>query len=485
MPVLNPTLNGGINTLSTTADGNYDYTFASLHELAWNPAAGDTVDQPEFRQNVYNKYYKLYGDGFRLTTFLYSAGLMLDDWTASRYTVFEEPELERTIEIEGTIAESGESEGSDIVFNVIAADADYRLEGFEIFIPGEYCNEGVSTTPKVFVVTDVTGTQVTASPMSSDTIITTDIPDGTLLTVGAAKFPRGGGQPAGITNSNLQRDFYLTIVGETQNFEGGVNTFDPMLGVIDSNGSKTLYAKGLWQMEFLLERAKDKAMWVSEFNTNNVTKAKSDSTTGNIESFVGLRNHLDDRAQQLPYDTSIEPQDIKIIREIYETQGVMADMSFMGAGARLYEGMQDSGFEFLKEYSGGHNLLTNMTGLGANFKVIDMYGHKLVVTELKTFSDRNSFGNPNYRFSEEGFIIPMSMFNVSSPDGKKLSLPNIGMGYRKGNNEDRTKMFGVVAGVNGMGFPFVDQWDRTSLYAKCEFGLVALGVNQWINITAI
>jgi hypothetical protein len=484
MPALNPVVVGGVNATSTTAQGAYDYTFASLHELAWNPN-GTTVNQPEFRQNVYNQYYRLYGDGFRLTTFLYSAGLLLDNWTSSRYTVFEEPNLERTVEIDGVIEESGESEGSAITFNVITGDADYRLIGMSIFIPGEYCNEGASSTPKEFVVTNVTGRAITASPLSSDTVITTDVPDGTLLTVGAAKFGRGQGQPKPLTSKNLQRDFYLTIVGETQEFEGGVNTFQPELGVIDTNGSKTLYAKGLWQMEFLLERAKDKTLWVSEFNTNNVTKTKRDgTTTSNIESFVGLRNHLDDRAQQLPYANSLDPQDLKVVRELYETQGVMADMSFGGFGARLYEGIQDSGFEFLKEYSGGHNLLTNMTGLGANFKVIDMYGHKLVVTELKTFSDRTSFGNPSYRFAEEGFIIPMSTFNVTS-DGKKLSLPNIGMGYRKGNNEDRTKMFGVVAGVNGMGFPFVDQFDSTSLYAKCEFGLVALGVNQWINIIAV
>jgi hypothetical protein len=192
---------------------------------------------------------------------------------------------------------------------------------------------------------------------------------------------------------------------------------------------------------------------------------------------------LDDRAQQLPYIDTIEPQDLKKIREIYESQAVMADMSWGGFGPRLWENMQDSGLEFIRDgYTPGTDLFKNLETLGAQFKVIDLYGHKLVATELKTFADMTSFGNSDYNFQNEGFIIPMSKFAVRGEDGVKVSMNNLGIGYRKGNNENRTMMNGIVAGVNGMGFPFVDQFDATSYYMKCEFGLVALGVNQWINV---
>jgi hypothetical protein len=478
-PIISPYVN-------QTSQGSYDYTYASLHELAWQP--GSSVDVPEFRTDIYPAYYRLYGDGFRLSTFLYAAGLIMPGWTSSRMTVFEEPELEKTVELDGDVVD-GSAAGASLDLVIAIPDATYPLLGRSVFLPGQYFNGGVSTTPKEFQVTDWDPNTRTAevTPLSADTEHDNgDLPDGLVITVGAAKFGRGGGQPQSFRRRNLQRDFYVTILGETKEWEGGVNTYRPELGVIDSQGNKTLFDKGMWELEFLLERSKDKTIWLSEYNTNSVTKTKRDGvTTANVESFVGLRNHLDDRAQQLPYQDTIEPQDLKKIREIYESQGVMADMSWGGFGPRLFENMQDSGLEFVKEYSQGSDLFKNLNNLGANVGVIDLYKHKLVITELKTLADLTSFGNKSYNFQNEGFIIPMAKFAVKGNDGVKVSMNNIGIGYRKGNNENRTLMSGVVAGVNGMGFPFVDQFDSTAMHMKCEFGLVALGVNQWINVVEV
>ena len=480
MAAQNPVITAYQNQTTT---GSYDYTYASLHELAWQP--GSSVDVPEFKTDIYPAYYKLYGDGFRLITFLYAAGLQMPGWTSSRKTVFEEPELEKTVELDGAVVAGGVA-GADIDLVIALADSTYPLEGRSIYLPGEYFNAAASTTPKEYVVTNwVAGTRTaTVSPLTATTTHDVNLPDGLMITVGPAKFGRGQGQPQAFRKRNLQRDFYVTILGETKEWEGGVNTYQPELGVIDSQGHKTLFDKGLWETEFILERSKDKTIWLSEYNTNSVTKLKRDgTTTSSVESFVGLRNHLDDRAQQLPYIDTIEPQDLKKIREIYESQAVMADMSWGGFGPRLWENMQDSGLEFIRDgYTPGTDLFKNLETLGAQFKVIDLYGHKLVATELKTFADMTSFGNSDYNFQNEGFIIPMSKFAVRGEDGVKVSMNNLGIGYRKGNNENRTMMNGIVAGVNGMGFPFVDQFDATSYYMKCEFGLVALGVNQWINV---
>jgi hypothetical protein len=476
MAALTPTISAYQNQ---TDMGRYDYTYASLHELAW--AKGSSTDVPEFRTDIYPAYYRLYGDGFRLITFLYAAGLMMPGWTSSRMTVFEEPELEKTVALDGVITAA-----TAVSYNmkVTATDATYPLLGRSVYIPGDYVANGERSTPYEFVVTAYTSPNATIQPMTTGTYITTDVPDGTLITVGPAKFGRGGGQPQAFRKRNLQRDFYVTILGETKTWEGGVNTYRPEIGVIDSQGHKTFFDKGLWETEFILERSKDKAIWLSEYNTNtsNVVTADRDNANKSVVSFVGLRNHLDDRAQQLPYQDTIEPQDLKKIREIYESQGVMADMSWGGFGPRLWENMQDSGLEFIKEYSAGSDLFKNLDTLGANIGVIDLYKHKLICTELKTFADLTSFGNSAYNFQREGFIIPMAKFAVRGEDGQNISMNNIGIGYRKGNNENRTMMNGVVAGVNGMGFAFVDQYDSSSFYMKCEFGLVALGVNQWINV---
>ena len=465
---------------NNVAAGAHDYTYASLHELAWTPGA--SVDVPEFRTDIYPKYHRLYGDGFRLTTFLYAAGLIMPPTTSSRMTVFEEPELERTVALEADSDTPGA--GDSITFEVVAGDETYPMLERSIYLPGEFFVGGTST-PKECIVVNVNIADVTVSPLDATAQLAAPIPAGTTLTVGGAKYGRGGGQPGARQKRNLQRDFYTTILGETAEWEGGVNTFRPEMEMIDSQGHKTLFDKGLWETEFMLERSKDKAVWLSEFNTNNVTSATRGGGASNIESFVGFRNHLDDRAQTLPYQDTIDPQDGKFIREIYESQGVIADMSWGGFGPRLWENMQDSGLEFIREGYSDSDLFKNLETLGAKFKVFDLYGHKLVATELKTLADRTAYGNGSYNFQNEGFIVPMAKFGARGEDGRKIQLDNIGIGYRKGNNENRTLMNGVVAGVNGMGFPFVDQFDSSSYYMKCEFRFAALGVNQMINVLEV
>ena len=486
MPALDPTL---IPFQGTGKRGAADYSFASLHELAWDPNS-TTVDQPLFRQDVYNKLFRLYGDGIRLTTMLYAAGLVLDPWTSSRYTCNEEPSFERMIEIGSTMAESGKGAGDTLTLNVASDDRDYRILGMSIYLGGEFFNDAASTTPKEFFVSayDASTGNATLQPYTGTTEQTADIPSGTLFKVGPAKYGRGGGQPESMVSTLLQRDFYTTMVGETFEMDGGVNTFDPQIGVLDTNGSKTLWAKGLAEMEFRMERAKDAAILISEINTNqnNVkTDRRGGSTTSPVQSFQGVRNHLDEAAQPLHHQGGIEPQDTKLINQIAESQGVMADTWFMGVGPRLYEQMQDAGFEFVKEFSGGTDMYKNLNDLGGNVKVIDMYGTKVMLSKMATYADRNSFGNPAYAFPEEGFMAPLAHHNVThevSGNKERLSLPNLGLAYRKGNGEDRTNMFGQIAGVNGLGYPFIDQYDSSSFHMKTEFGIVMLGRNQFINI---
>jgi len=42
---------------------------------------------------------------------------------------------------------------------------------------------------------------------------------------------------------------------------------------------------------------------------------------------------------------------------------------------------------------------------------------------------------------------------------------------------------GTVAGLNGMGYQIVDQYDRTNLFMLSEFAAFLANVNQHIQIT--
>ena len=135
--------------VNNTLAGNINYPFARLHELAFGTAV------PEFDMNVYKDYWELYGEGFRLTTFLNCAGFLVDDWHSSRYTVFEQPEIERAVmlgDIGGGVAIAAGVAGANITFELDASELDavgesYRLLGADVYIPKDYFTGALSSVP--------------------------------------------------------------------------------------------------------------------------------------------------------------------------------------------------------------------------------------------------------------------------------------------------------------------------------------------------
>jgi len=492
--------------VSNMQQGSQDYSFARLHELAFG------TDVPEFDMNVYKDYWELYGKGFDLTTFINCAGFRVDDWHSSRYTVFEQPAMERAVmlaDVGAGVGIASGAAGAQITFSLdvteysggLGVNNTYRLLGADIYIPKQYFTGALSSVPyKVTAATAGDGVggsvQFTAEPYAADTPvgaraavhtesqITTDVPAGEYLVVGPIRYGRGGGQPAGTTRRNLQRDFYLTILAESKYMEGGVNSFQPTLGKLDVAGNKYLYAKELFEMEFLLERQKDKAIWKGYLNENSgtVTTANRADGAADVESMIGLRDAMEMRSQIMQYVNNFEQFDFRQVKEFKESQGDMSNVSFFGMGPRLRDNIWENGLNFIQDYSRGSDLIQNMDTLGLDYKVASAYGHKFILQEMSTFVDRTSFGHPSQGFQNEGFIVPLEYAQVSDDKGNPVTLPTLGIGYRKGNIENRENMMGTVAGVNGMGFPFVDQWDDTAIHMKTEFGTIMLGLNKWILV---
>lgn len=494
---------------NNTTAGNFDYPFAQLHELAFGTAV------PEFMQNVYKDYWQLYGNGFDLTTFLNCAGFRIDDWSSSRYTVFETPSLERAVQladIGGGVGIAASAAGAAITFELADTEYDgngwginntYRLIGTDVYIPKQYFAGALSSVPYRVTAASAPGEGVgdgvvfTAVPYAANNApagkaivhgdgssIVTPVPADEFLVVGPIRYGRGGGQPGGSRKRNLQRDFYLTMLAESAYFEGGANSFMPTLGKIDVAGNTYLWSQALAELEFKLERQKDKAIWKGYQNENvaNNTSATSSGGANPVESNLGIRDIMEQRAQIMQYVGNFEMFDFRQIKEFKESQGDMGTASFFGVGPRLKDNIWENGLDFIQDYSRGSDLIQNMDTLGVNYKVFDAYGHKFVTSEMSTFVDRTSFGHPSQGFQNEGFVIPLEYASVSDDKGAPVSLPTLGIGYRKGNNENRESMMGVVAGVNGMGYPFVSQWDESAIHMKTELGWIALGVNKWVLV---
>jgi len=67
-------------------------------------------------------------------------------------------------------------------------------------------------------------------------------------------------------------------------------------------------------------------------------------------------------------------------------------------------------------------------------------------------------------------------------EGKKMTVPNLSICYLNHNGEDRTRIMGTVAGLNGMGYNIVNDADGLMFYLLSEYALFAANVNQFIRI---
>ena len=121
---------------------------------------------------------------------------------------------------------------------------------------------------------------------------------------------------------------------------------------------------------------------------------------------------------------------------------------------------------------------------GVEFKTVQKNSINFMCKELASFANPNKLGNASYQFKDAGMMIPIGYASVSNEMyGTKETVPNIAICFYNHNGEDRTRIIGTVAGLNGMGYQIVDQYDRTNIYMLSEFSTFAANVNQHIQIT--
>jgi hypothetical protein len=176
---------------------------------------------------------------------------------------------------------------------------------------------------------------------------------------------------------------------------------------------------------------------------------------------------------------------------LFRSQGVVDTEIAYLVGPDLMTQLDNMGLDYVKEFSGGSNLLSNMGKVGVSVNAFTKNGLDFVCKELISFSNVNTYGTDNLGtyFGNAGVMIPMTDVTVSDRNGEfgmgagaKVSVPNVSLGYLNNDGENRTNIFHVSAGVNGMGFPAYHQYDKIEAWYASEFMLVAMKVNQMIRV---
>lgn len=469
--------------------------------MAYTPATSNTVSRGyneqhasaysfELPPQVWKDWYKRYGRGLGIFDFLMITGQTVN-LKGNSIRTMEDAAQVRPIRVNASgIAQT--SAGAAITFRLHADEYEattnrkYLRVGDSIFIPALYADgSDVPLQYRVTAVGATSGDDCTAYPLSNTAnIVAGGVPANAYLMVGPTTYARGTGQPTGRASGGYYRDFYTHIAKETFTLEGGQEALESYRGLL-KGGGYSLLSRATIETEFALNNQIDIAIFQNQENDNSLTESSTESISNAVRATKGIWNWADELAQELNWSIKFTIGDLETAQELQRSQGVVDTDCVFAMGPKLARQIENMGLDFIKDYSSTD--LKKLDEIGFGLKSFMKLGINFHMREFVSFSNPNTYGVDADYYGNAGLIFPMSEVTVKSDsfiggDGGKISLPNIALGYLNNGKENRSRIMQFVAGVNGMGFPATDQYDRVNGYFLSEFSVIAAQVNQWIRV---
>jgi len=468
---------------NNTRFGSYDAKWASVYSL---------LDFPQY----YPELVQRYGKAFEIFDLLKAAG-QEGTCAGETLTMFEAGAPERYITLHA--ASGTQTAGAEFTIDIEEWDTvanggrSYVAVGDKIALPAVYCTVSgtKSTLPQWVQVTAIAAT--TANPNENDTNVTvkmgnaltvigTTIPAGTKLMVTGGNYAPGSTGAKSKTEGKYSRTFRTAIKRTALALEGSAQSSERYLEHIQGGGIGVL-SEATIKAEFRHDHALNYEILMGD-TLDNLTMTNRDSIANNVRGTFGVMPHLNLSGCKLYHDTSFTVPDIDKIKDAYISQGVTDTNGALMGGANFLRGVENNCLDFVKEYSGGSDFLTNLQNLQVSFKTIKKNGITLSLHELSSFSNPNTLGN--YGFGDKAFIVPSTQVSVTdAATGAAIKMNNLKLLYKSYNGEDRTRIMVPIPGVNGLsGSPnfAVDSYDDARWEILSEFMVVFFKVNQSILI---
>lgn len=472
--------------------------------MAYTPATANTVTRGfteqwntiydlELEPQIYPTWFQKYNKGFGIKDWLYIAGQTFNVKSNS-ITAFEDGAQIRPVRLNASGISAMTSAGDAITFRLHSGEYDtnnntYLRVGDTIIIPAKFMSG--QDTPAEFLVTAVGATSsadCTAYPLDSAAQITSTVTANSYLAVGATRYARGTAQPSARSLGTYSRTFETGISKETLHIEGG-QIMQASYRSKTKNGGEGLWNRAQLQAEFSLDNQMNLALLLSDDNSNSLTQTAHSTASNAVRSTTGLWNHLDSLGQELNYAVKFSLPDLYTAKELLRSQGVVDTEVLFAMGTKLSRSFETMGLDYLKEFSGGSNLLQGMGKIGIKPTAVTVGNVTFNAKEFAGLSNPQTFGTDADYWDNAGFMIPMTQVTVKSSDiaidgieGGKVVIPNVALGYVNNAGENRTRILQYVAGVNGVGLTATHAYDDFHGYMLTEYMLVAMQVNQMIRI---
>ena len=459
-------------------------SIASMHDFA-------------FPDQVKNKLYQRYGKGFTLVQMFRNMGRefeMKNDYISAH----ELGAVHRTFTTNGA---SGGGSGAGVAATVTLSSADidsqgayYPRVGFTVY----HVKAGIMYALQITAISGASPPVLTLKPFNSTLDIGSGgIATGTELMIGGSAFAGGTGGTSPTSTGLYERDFYTTIAKEAMGFDGPElakeRWEEKQIG-----GKRRIWSRAYADTEFLLDLAEDCNFLMGETNTNSITQTTvrnfiGSSNTDAVRSGRGIWKWQDAIASTLNYGTGdFNLFDLDQVPTYMRAQGVTDGVAILCVGQGLKLKLENSGLEFVKEYSGGTDFTrvvarafggSEQRALDVGFKMFTKGGITYVVKVIDTFSNPKLFGVSTYPMNDSGFAFPVS--NIKDKKSG-LTIPNVSIGNFSNNGVNRKRVIVVINGMTGfMEYPVLTANDTIDMHMLSQRAIIALAVNQHVQFKPI
>lgn len=467
---------------SNTNNQRYGYSFDSIYNTMLKP-------------QIYGEYIKYYGKGVGLLEMAYLAGNTINLAGPSK-TVWEEGSLTKLVELNGEIAVKGA--GVDITFSLAAGEFDANDAGYLntndiIVIPAEYIEEATvpATIPHLYQVVSNDGGAgaakiYTARPLLVTSELAIAVPSGTELMVTGGNYALESAGGYVKSSGWYSRTFYNSIKKHDWAIGGGTQSNQRYYEELRGGGTGIL-TKLTMEADYWLDKYINDEIFLGTGVTNTtLTMANRNTVAIPVTGTVGVLRHLEQRAMRQYYTAAYQMTDFDDLKELLQSQGVTERSLAFLMGSSLYKQVENSGLDFIKEFSGGTDLMKTLGEINVAFRAINKNGVYTMFKELPSLSDPTAYGAEAFNdyFKDFGFVVPDIDVTVrgslESPESVKLK--NLTIGFKSYGGENRTRIVKDIPSMASNGGIAVDNFDDSRGSMLSEFGLIMNKVNQMIMI---
>jgi hypothetical protein len=360
----------------------------------------------------------------------------------------------------------------------------YLTIGDKVLIPAAYCTVGgaattidqwAQCTAREANQSPIEDTEYTLKFSGATVALAVAIPASTSLMVSGGNYAPGSQGAKPKASGWYSRTFKTAIKRAALAVEGSQQSDERYYEYLKGGGVGVMN-KATMEADFRLNAAINDELLTGQL-IDNITMTNRDGDSNAARGTLGIWPTLAARGMKLYYNGTMTITDFDLIKPLFISMGVSDKQASFFMGATLQRYLENSGLDFVKEYSGGTDFMKGFEQLSVGVKSVKKNDILVSFHELVNSTNPVKYGLSSYGYDKWGFIIPDTQVTVRKGDmeGANVKMKNLVFGEKVYNGEDRRRIVKFLPGVHGhsgYGDVAVDTYDDFRGEMLSEFALI-------------